>query len=123
MIKQILLVGIGGALGSVLRFLTSLLVAKYYSHTFPLATFTANIAGCFLMGLLIGIFGQNIHTNTHLKLLFITGFCGGYTTFSTFSAENIALLNTHQFLTTILYISTSIFAGLLAVWIGITITK
>ena len=123
MIKQILLVGLGGGLGSVFRFLTSLLTAKYYSNAFPLATFTANILGCFLIGLLIGILGQNIQANNNLRLLLITGFCGGYTTFSTFASENFSLLQTNNYLTAILYIGTSIFAGLLAVWLGLTISK
>ena len=123
MIKQILLVGLGGGLGSVFRFLTSLLTAKYYSNAFPLATFTANILGCFLIGQLIGILGQNIQANNNLRLLLITGFCGGYTTFSTFASENFSLLQTNNYLTAILYIGTSIFAGLLAVWLGLTISK
>ena len=91
MIKQILLVGLGGGLGSVFRFLTSLLTAKYYSNAFPIATFTANILGCFLIGLLIGILGQSIQTNQNLKLLLITGFCGGYTTFSAFAGYSTQL--------------------------------
>lgn len=123
MIKQILLVGLGGGLGSVFRYLTSVLTAKYYSNAFPLATFTANILGCFLIGILIGILGQNVQTNNGLRLLLITGFCGGYTTFSTFASENISLLHTNNYLTAIFYIGSSIFGGLLAIWFGLTISK
>ncbi|MEX1202002.1 MAG: fluoride efflux transporter CrcB [Ferruginibacter sp.] len=123
MIKQILIVGLGGGLGSIFRFLTSLFTAKYYSNAFPLATLTANTVGCFLIGLLIGLLEQNIQTNQNLKLLLITGFCGGYTTFSTFAAENISLLQANNYFTTILYIVTSVIAGLFAVWLGLIITK
>lgn len=123
MIKQILLVGLGGGLGSIFRYLTSLLTAKYYTNTFPLATFTANILGCFLIGILIGVLGQNIQTNNSLKLLLITGFCGGYTTFSTFASENISLLQTNNYITAILYSGSSIFEGLIAIWLGLTISK
>lgn len=123
MLKQILLIGIGGGLGSILRYLTSILTEKYNTSIFPLATFTANILGCLLIGLLIGLLGQNIQTNQNLKLLFITGFCGGYTTFSTFASENITLFQNNNYWTAILYIGTSVLVGLLAVWIGFTITK
>ncbi len=123
MVKQILFVGLGGAFGSILRFLTSLLTAKYYSDTFPLATFITNVIGCFLIGLFIGILGQNIQSNSSLKLLLITGFCGGYTTFSTFAAENISLLQTNHYLIAIFYITTSIIIGLYALWFGYTITQ
>ena len=122
-VKQVILVALGGGLGSAFRFLTSLLTAKYYSNAFPLATFIANILGCFLIGLLIGILGQNIQANQHLKLLLITGFCGGYTTFSAFASENISLLQSNNYLTTIIYITLSVLAGLLAVWLGLTLTK
>lgn len=123
MIKQLLLIGLGGGLGSILRYLTSVLTAKYYSNTFPLATFFANLSGCFFIGVLIGLLEQNTQINQNLKLLLITGFMGGYTTFSTFAFENFFLLQTHNYLMTILYLGASVFGGILAVWLGLSLVK
>lgn len=123
MIKQVLLVGLGGGIGSILRFLTSVLTLKYYSNSFPISTFTVNIIGCFLIGLLLGVLGQNIQANQNLKLLFITGFGGGYTTFSAFAVENITLIQNNNYWTLVLYIGLSVLTGLSAVWIGLILTK
>ncbi|RZL45931.1 MAG: fluoride efflux transporter CrcB [Pedobacter sp.] len=122
MIKQLLLVGLGGGIGSIFRYLTSMLTVKYYANTFPLATFITNIIGCFIIGLLIGYF-SNTNPDNSLKLLFITGFCGGYTTFSTFAAENISLLQNQNYLTLIAYTLASVLVGFLAVGFGLMITK
>ena len=123
MLKQFLLVGLGGAAGSMLRFLVSVLTAKYYAAAFPLATFLINLLGCFLIGVFIGWFGHSGQLNQHLRLLLVTGFCGGYTTFSTFSAENLNLLQSGHHLTAFGYMATSIVAGILAVWCGLSIAK
>jgi len=121
MIKQFALVGLGGALGSMLRYATSLLTARYYTNTFPIATFIANILGCFLIGMLISYFIKN--SNQNLQLLLITGFCGGYTTFSTFSAENISLWQNQNYLSLITYTFGSIIIGCFAVWLGLMLHK
>ena len=122
MIKQLLLVGLGGGIGSIFRYLTSLLTAKYYANSFPLATFITNVLGCFVIGLLIGYF-SNSNTDNSLKLLLITGFCGGYTTFSTFAAENITLLQNQNYVTLIAYTLASVLVGFLAVGLGLMISK
>lgn len=122
MIKQLVLVGLGGGIGSVFRYLTSILTSKYYANTFPLATFVTNVLGCFIIGLLIGYFA-NSNTDNNLKLLFITGFCGGYTTFSTFAAENIALLQNNNYITLITYTIASVLIGFLAVGLGLMLAK
>ncbi len=92
MLKSIVFVGIGGAVGSVIRYLLGVLGAHYLKGTFPIATFITNFVGCLIIGLLIGYFGKSNEINPQLKLLLITGFCGGFTTFSTFAAENVQLM-------------------------------
>ena len=117
MIKQILLVGAGGAVGSILRYLTSVFMVK--ADTFPLATFAINIIGCFCIGLVINL----IPTSNSMRFLLITGFCGGFTTFSTFASETLTLANNNQMPMAFLYVLASCVLGIGAVWLGMYITK
>ena len=119
MVKQILLVGLGGAAGSILRYLTYLFTNRYFSGLFPIATFITNVAGCFIIGMLMGLLIENNAANLQLRLLLVTGFCGGYTTFSAFSYENILLLNSNHALIAIGYIFASVITGIVAVWLGL----
>ena len=123
MIKTLFLVGLGGATGCIFRYLTSLTISRHFSTIFPLATFTVNILGCLIIGILLGMFERQQLVNQDLKFLLITGFCGGYTTFSTFSSENLTLLHQGNYTTAFTYILTSVLTGLLAVWGGIMVTK
>lgn len=123
MIKQLIAVGIGGGAGSILRFLVSVATRKHYDGTFPVATFMVNLSGCFLIGLLIGLIGQQASANNHLKLLLITGFCGGYTTFSAFASENIQLIQNNQLIVSLAYTLASVLLGVLMVWAGMWVTK
>lgn len=121
--KQILFVGLGGAAGSVLRHLTNVVTIKYYAASFPLATFIVNVVGCFIAGLIFGAISQETTEAQNLKLLLITGFCGGFTTFSAFALENVRLMSSANATIAVLYTIASIAAGLLAVWIGLLITR
>lgn len=120
MIKQILLVGVGGGLGSILRYLTSVATVRYFDDAFPLATFSVNVIGCFVMGLLTGMPGA---LTQEARLLFVAGFCGGFTTFSAFAFENVRLLQGHNYLTAFFYIGLSVLAGLVGVWLGLQVAR
>ena len=123
MIRTLLLIAFGGGIGSVLRYLTSVVVQKYYANIFPLATLITIVLGCFIIGLLMGVFEKNQVVTSDLKWLFVTGFCGGYTTFSTFGYENISLFQNNNSALAFLYIGGSVFMGLFAVWMGLILTK
>ena len=123
MIKTLFLIGLGGGIGSVLRYLTSVVIEKYYATVFPLATLIINIFGCLLIGVIMGVLAKNQVTDSAMKWLLVTGFCGGFTTFSAFGYENIRLLQNGNIFLPFVYISSSIILGLGSVWLGFILVK
>jgi len=123
MIKNLILVAIGGASGSVLRYLIHWIVSKRSVSFFPYQTFIVNIVGCLLIGLLVGYLSRIQGENETLKLLLITGFCGGFTTFSAFGLENVNMIQNQNYQLAIIYTSLSLILGILAVSLGIFISK
>ncbi|WP_077927760.1 fluoride efflux transporter CrcB [Wohlfahrtiimonas populi] len=107
-----LMVGLGGGLGAMSRHFTALMINRFWQQSFPLATFSINILGSFLIGILATWLLPKMGNDTLLKYLLITGFCGGYTTFSTFSIENLQLLQEGKIFTLALYVSSSIILGI-----------
>ena len=97
MIKTLLLVGTGGFLGSISRFLASRFIQENFPQAFPLGTFLVNITGCFLIGLIYGFSERSSLLTSGWKMFLAVGFCGGFTTFSTFANENLALLRDGEF--------------------------
>jgi fluoride exporter len=123
MIKTLLLVGTGGFLGSISRFLASRFIQENLPVAFPLGTFLVNITGCFLIGLIYGFSERSTLITTGWKMFLAVGFCGGFTTFSTFANENLALLRDGEFFYFLLYTGLSIFLGITATFLGVIITR
>lgn len=123
MIKSILLVGLGGCLGSMTRYLCQRWFAINYPHPYPWATFGVNIAGCFLIGIFWGLTFKSYAANESWKLFLMTGICGGFTTFSAFTLESIGLLKEQRTGLFFLYIAGSVLLGLLATYTGMKISR
>lgn len=115
---KLLLIFIGGGAGSVLRYLLSLFSNGMWSiGGFPVGTFMCNVLGCFLIGLFNSL-AATMGWSSDLRLMLTVGLCGGFTTFSTFSNEGMALLSSGNYMMYGLYLVLSIVIGLLAVFIG-----
>ncbi|HWN89445.1 MAG TPA: fluoride efflux transporter CrcB [Chitinophagaceae bacterium] len=123
MIKNFLIVGLGGATGSMLRYGVQKIFNTQHAVAFPTGTLLVNITGCFLIGILWGLAGRTLSLSEEIKLLLMTGFCGGYTTFSAFTLEGIGLLKENKTVLFILYLTASVIGGLLATLIAIRIAK
>lgn len=120
--KQFILVFIGGGLGSVLRYI----IGKYLNNAntgIPYGTFAANILGSLLIGFILGLAAKNNTLSQNQTLLLATGFCGGFTTFSTFAYENHVFLKSGDFTTFALYTFTSFILSFLAVFLGMFLVK
>jgi len=121
--SNILIVGLGGGAGSILRYLCQKWINESYQHNFPLATFMVNVFGCFLIGALYALGEKGNILSPQTRLLLITGFCGGFTTFSTFAFENMNLLRTGDNFYFLLYAIGSVVLGIAAVYIGSLLIK
>jgi CrcB protein len=123
MIKTLLLIGTGGFLGSISRFLTSRYVQNNISSAFPFGTLLVNIAGCLLIGLIYGFSERSSLVTQEWKMFLAVGFCGGFTTFSAFANENLALLRDGNIFHFLVYTGLSVFLGISATFFGVLITK
>ncbi|MDT0644444.1 fluoride efflux transporter CrcB [Zunongwangia sp. F363] len=121
--KSAILVFLGGGLGSILRYYISKLLNNSAVSQIPFGTFTVNILGSLFIGFLFGLSAKHQNFNPGISLFFAVGFCGGFTTFSTFALENQAYLRTGDYYNFFLYTLLSIVAGLLAVFFGLYLSR
>ncbi|HCD77733.1 MAG TPA: fluoride efflux transporter CrcB [Prevotella sp.] len=115
--RNMLFVALGGAIGSVARYLVSKMVNESFSSSFPLATMLVNIAGCVLIGIFLSL-SERFSLGEGSRLLLTVGLCGGFTTFSTFMNENLLLLRVGSIGQLALYAGGSVALGLLGVFAG-----
>ena len=116
--KQLLLVGFGGFIGSIARFLVSKLNVYWAFFSIPMGTLTVNIVGSLIIGVLNGLATKSDLISLNMRLFLMVGICGGFTTFSSFTNENLTLMQNGQLFTALIYTSLSIILGFVAVYLG-----
>ncbi len=123
MLRTLLLIGLGGFLGSISRFLIALGVNRVFQSVLPIGTLAVNILGCLLIGIIYSLAEQKNFLGPELRIFLGVGFCGGFTTYSSFAFEKFSLIKTGDFLLLSVYIGASVFLGLIAVFVGSQIHK
>lgn len=121
--KIALLIGIGGFIGSVGRYMLNRWVHDQLDNFFPLGTMVVNILGSLLIGIIFGLSLKGSIMSNELKMFLVVGFCGGFTTFSSFTNDGLSLLRDGQVTSFFLYIGISVIFGLLAVYAGYVLSK
>ncbi len=123
MFKAMLIAGLGGFIGTCLRFLTGKFAHFVCNSAFPWGTFTVNVVGSFVIGIFFGMAEKTHLVSPSMNVFLITGFCGGFTTFSSFSDDMFLLLQQKHWLYFGLYVGLSFLLGLLLVWLGRSLVK
>jgi CrcB protein len=121
--KIVSIIFLGGGLGSVLRYLVNRWITGFVTELYPWGTLLANITGCFLIGFFV-FYSERMGPNSlNWRLFLVTGICGGYTTFSSFSFENVQMISNHQIFTMLFYTLGSIVLGFFATYMGIALAR
>lgn len=123
MIRNILFIGTGGFIGSIARYFVSRLNLTVSLFSIPLGTLLVNIIGSFIIGFLAGLSDRTTLLSTEARLFLMVGICGGFTTFSSFTLENLTLIHNGQFLQVLVYSSLSFLLGMFAVFAGYAISN
>ena len=123
MLKLILIIGTGSFIGGVSRFLASRYIQNTVISGFPYGTLFVNVLGCLLIGIFYGMSERGNFMSAEMRLFLTVGFCGGFTTFSTFASENLSLLKDGNFFYFALYTALCVFLGLMATYFGNLVTK
>jgi fluoride exporter len=121
--RILLLIFIGGGLGSLMRYLISRWITGAVVSAFPYGTFIVNIIGCFLIGFIMFYTERFGSQSIQWRLFLVTGLCGGFTTFSSFSFENVQLINDHRIFVFLLYTICSVTLGIFATYFGIVVAR
>lgn len=122
-LSNILIVGAGSCVGGMARYILSRIVQTSATGTFPWGTFTVNIIGCFVIGILYGFIDRGFQLSDGMKLFLTVGFCGGFTTFSTFMHENYLLFEGGNPLVFLLYAILSFTVGLSLIYLGYYLSR
>lgn len=121
--KNLLLVGLGGGIGSMLRYLCQKWFSENYPQPFPWGTFLVNLLGCFLIGVIYAASEKSTALTPQTRLFLVAGFCGGFTTFSTFAFENMNLLRGGDVSYFLIYTIGSVMLGIAGVFGGVAVMK
>lgn len=117
------IVGTGGFLGAIARFVIATWIGQKWGRSFPLGTFFINVSGSFFIGLLMSLFTERFMVNPQWRLLLVVGFLGAYTTFSTFEYETGSLLKDGEWLIAVMNVVFSVFIGFMALKLGEILAK
>ncbi|MFN2500566.1 MAG: fluoride efflux transporter CrcB [Pyrinomonadaceae bacterium] len=121
--RNIILVGIGGFFGSVLRNVVTVLLTREVLSSFPYGTLVVNVTGCFLVGVIFALSERGNILSPEWRIFLTTGFCGGFTTFSTFSYESVRLMQDGELLFLSLNVAASVILGFAATYLGILLVR
>nr|WP_044201361.1 fluoride efflux transporter CrcB [Oscillochloris trichoides] len=116
-------IAIGAALGANLRYVISVWASQRLGASFPYGTLMINLLGCFLIGVILSLANNRLQLSEPMRLFLVTGLLGGFTTFSSFGYETYSLINSGNWLAAIMYASTSMIVGLIAVFVGVGVGR